>query len=839
MEESETIDFQAMEQELQMAVAIDEKNQRENNAKLKAVQQKVETYEEFRDIVQASHLKPLELQDKLGARNQPWNTYATKEKSSVEVELSKVLLQPADTSMTEYENLDDHHSEGTDNVEPASKPQLPQVNGQAWGRLLKVFDLSLAAIFILVTEFFEKLAYFGLRAILVLYFTDALLLTDSKATSFYHVFIFFSVSFTILGAFLSDFCFGRYRCILIATILFLFGSIILSTTAISVLNGKSGVGSYIGFFLITLGSGCNRSNMSPFGADQIGAKEEKRYRMYFSFYYFSMNLASLISGIAIPILREDVHCFNADCYPLAFGVSAIALLVALVVFGLGTFSYKIYPPTGNMFCKVASASRSALKNKIKWLMNKRKEKAKDHWLDWADPSYEKKIISDAKRLYNLLALFLLLPMYWALYEQQGSRWTLQAQEMNRNVGSLELKPDQLQTLNVFFVLLLLPLFEGVIYPLFEKINLQFHPVARMSIGLFGAVVAFLIAGIVQLQIQKWQVLPQPDGVTNLKIYNGAFCKLNIDFLENHFVMDQHMLSAHYPVPIDPYPLHIAPMHCLVPPLSESINFTMGLGARSTLFIMQDLKTRELTVEQIPDNNMKILDNLALVRILLLLGTASMSHNRTVRLMCKPDTVEDLAVMPSVVSNYTFVQLGRCSLGLSQEAGLSFLPVGGEVALREGGVYTIVLHQANNTANVTMQLLIDRWPKMVSVMWQIPQYLVLAISEILFVVPGLHLAYTQAPSSMRSVTTAAWFAIQGVGNLIVVIIAESTIIKNQAVEFFMFAALMGLISLIFFATSRFYKYQPIDTEGTDKASESDGLNSDLKPPSLYSDKEENR
>lgn len=37
-----------------------------------------------------------------------------------------------------------------------------------------------------------------------------------------------------------------------------------------------------------------------------------------------------------------------------------------------------------------------------------------------------------------------MPMYWALYEQQGSRWTLQAHEMELSMGSITLKPDQLQ-----------------------------------------------------------------------------------------------------------------------------------------------------------------------------------------------------------------------------------------------------------------------------------------------------------------------------------------------------------------------------------------------------------
>ncbi|GCC16385.1 hypothetical protein chiPu_0021350 [Chiloscyllium punctatum] len=184
-----------------------------------------------------------------------------------------------------------------------SKPELPKVSGRAWGRLLKLCDLSNAAVFIVITEFFEKITYFGVRAILVLYFTKALTLSESKATSLFHVFIFLSTSFTIVGAFLSDFCFGRYRSILMLSVVYLIGTIVLSVTAIPGEMGQSVVGAFIGLFLISLGSGGIRSSMSPFGADQIGGKEEKGYRMYFSFFYFSMNLAALLAGISIPILR--------------------------------------------------------------------------------------------------------------------------------------------------------------------------------------------------------------------------------------------------------------------------------------------------------------------------------------------------------------------------------------------------------------------------------------------------------------------------------------------------------------------------------------------------------
>lgn len=66
MENDEQIDFLKLEKEFSRAVEADAKYQRENAAKFRAVEQRVGSYEEFKDIVAASHLKPLEKKDKLG-----------------------------------------------------------------------------------------------------------------------------------------------------------------------------------------------------------------------------------------------------------------------------------------------------------------------------------------------------------------------------------------------------------------------------------------------------------------------------------------------------------------------------------------------------------------------------------------------------------------------------------------------------------------------------------------------------------------------------------------------------------------------------------------------------
>ncbi|XP_070837770.1 coiled-coil domain-containing protein 103 [Chaetodon trifascialis] len=75
--ECDVIDFSALERELQGAIEGEQRHKRENEAKLRAVSQRVSTYSEFRDLVLTCHLKPLEKTDKDRApRKQPWNPVA-------------------------------------------------------------------------------------------------------------------------------------------------------------------------------------------------------------------------------------------------------------------------------------------------------------------------------------------------------------------------------------------------------------------------------------------------------------------------------------------------------------------------------------------------------------------------------------------------------------------------------------------------------------------------------------------------------------------------------------------------------------------------------------------
>lgn len=167
---------------------------------------------------------------------------------------------------------------------------------------------------------------------------------------------------------------------------------------------------YLGLSFIALGTGGIKPCVSAFGGDQFLPSQSKELQSFFSLFYVSINAGSLISTFITPILRQDVSCFGRpDCYPLAFGIPAILMIVAVVFFVVGKFitNYKCHPPQkDNIVVKcikiicVSPSVRPRFKPNIcflflfnqtqhalavKWF---KKAPRKDHWLEYADDKYD-------------------------------------------------------------------------------------------------------------------------------------------------------------------------------------------------------------------------------------------------------------------------------------------------------------------------------------------------------------------------------------------------------------------------------------------------------------------
>lgn len=105
---------------------------------------------------------------------------------------------------------------------------------------------------------------------------------------------------------------------------------------------------------------------------------------------------------------------------------------------------------------------------------------------------------------NVMTLFLSLPVFSAMYNQTNSRWVFQATRMNGDLGFYTIKPDQMVMTMTIFSIVLVPIFDYVIYPLLAKIGIK-SQLQKIVCGFVCSSVAFVIAAIVEWKVESYLI----------------------------------------------------------------------------------------------------------------------------------------------------------------------------------------------------------------------------------------------------------------------------------------------------------------------------------------------
>ncbi|XP_018017235.1 solute carrier family 15 member 2 isoform X2 [Hyalella azteca] len=360
-----------------------------------------------------------------------------------------------------------------------------------------------SVFYIVVTEACERFSYYGMKAILTFYLKFRLLFSEDEATVIYHAWSMLCYFTPIMGSLIADLALGRYRTILYLSVVYLFGNLTLSLSAFTpiapTLPRQVGTAMF-GLVLIAIGTGGIKPCVSAFGGDQFVLPQQAReLAAFFSIFYFSINLGSLLSTVISPLLREHTTCFNDQCYFAAFGFPAILMGVALMVFLSGTPLYKKVPASGTILTTTASCIWLGASGKLKALTGK--VPSRMHWLDHARGRHGDAIVEDVRVFTSILVLYLPLPLFWALYNQQGSRWVFQAAKMDGKVGAITIQPDQMQVINPLLIMLLVPLMEKYGYDLLAKAGWLRKPLQRVVAGGVIAACAFAVAAILQAKME--------------------------------------------------------------------------------------------------------------------------------------------------------------------------------------------------------------------------------------------------------------------------------------------------------------------------------------------------
>lgn len=655
-----------------------------------------------------------------------------------------------------------------------------------------------SVFFIVSNEFCERFSFYGMRTILSLYLVDILLYSESDATVIYHIFTMMVYFFPIFGAIVSDSLLGKFRTILYVSCIYAVGNIVLALAATPPLNFPIRPISLVGLLLIAIGTGGIKPCVSAFGGDQfVLPQQEAQLATFFSLFYFSINSGSFISTFITPILREDVKCFGQNsCYSLAFGIPGVLMVISIIIFGIGKPLYKIRKPEGNMLVKVSKCIGNAISTKIK-----SKNVKKDSWLDYAEEAHGSKLVDDVKCLMKVLLLFIPLPVFWALFDQQGSGWTFMARRMNGDIGGFTILPDQMQVVNPLLILLFIPLFQYVIYPLLNKCKLLRTPLQRLVAGGCLAAISFIISAAICLSLEStYPVLPH---ATNgqLRIYNALPCKMTIatkGLTEKDIIIPPGGNYTNIDIDVNK---------------TRSFDYIAnGCGSTSGKFMVYEEKSTAYLFNQTDAPAFELADDVDKTsngnpKLRLLLGTRTPLEVKIVN----SDGVEELRI-------YTFntdlfeLKPDKYTMKFGEKYTYT-------ADLKLGAVYALVGHQKDNL-EFELSLETVTSPNSLSILFLIPQYVIMTMGEVMFSVTGLEFAYSQSPTSMKSVLQACWLLTTAFGNLIVVIIESAEPFHDRSKTFFLYAGIMLADMIIFSLMAMRYEY--VKKEDSDESDSNESL-----------------
>ena len=261
---------------------------------------------------------------------------------------------------------------------------------------VKSKELPKGIPYIIGNEAAERYSFYGMKAILVIFMTKYLMdsdgarapMSETEATTWFHLFNS-AVYFTpLLGAIVADAFFGKYKTIVSLSVVYCLGHLALALD-------ETRLGLAVGLTLIAIGAGGIKPCVSAHVGDQFGKSNGHLLTKIFGWFYFSINLGAFASQIMTPILLDR---FGPH---IAFGVPGGLMLLATIVFWMGRREF-VHIPAGGMDFLRETFSKEGLK-----------------------------IIG------RLCIIYLFVAVFWALFDQSGSKWVLQSDRMDRNWLGIE------------------------------------------------------------------------------------------------------------------------------------------------------------------------------------------------------------------------------------------------------------------------------------------------------------------------------------------------------------------------------------------------------------------
>jgi POT family proton-dependent oligopeptide transporter len=201
------------------------------------------------------------------------------------------------------------------------------------------------------TEMWERMSYYGMRALLVLFMTatlqeGGLALTVLSASAIYGLYTGSVYFMGLPGGWIADRLIGGQKAIFYGAIIIMLGHIVLAIPHESTF--------FIGLILVILGTGLLKPNIGAMVGQLYSPKDRRRDAGY-AIYYMGINIGAFIGYMVCGYLATNIG------WHWAFGAAAIGM-------GIGLIQYKLTTPNLHNLGDAPIHPLSAKGAKISWVV---------------------------------------------------------------------------------------------------------------------------------------------------------------------------------------------------------------------------------------------------------------------------------------------------------------------------------------------------------------------------------------------------------------------------------------------------------------------------------------
>ena len=343
-------------------------------------------------------------------------------------------------------------------------------------------------------EMWERFSYYGMRALLIFYLTKHWLFDDGASNLIYGAYTSLVYITPVLGGYLADRYLGQRKAVLFGAILLTAGHFLMAAEGSGGQNDPTINIFWAALAFIIVGSGFLKANISVMVGQLYSLTDTRRDGAY-TIFYMGINLGAAVGTILAGYLGETLG------WAYGFGAAGFGMLLGLIVFASGK---KLLNGAGELPMKAEGVKKVSepllygiglaavavcwaliqYQDVIQWLLIASGVGLLGYVLVQAT-----KLEKEAReRIYAILFLISLNPIFWALFEQAGGSMNLFT---DRFVDRGDVPASIFQSINPIYIILLAPLFAGLWVKL-GKIGKEPSAPAKFGIALLQMGLANLV-----------------------------------------------------------------------------------------------------------------------------------------------------------------------------------------------------------------------------------------------------------------------------------------------------------------------------------------------------------